>query len=193
MEEARRGGLSDASRVKAPPRGLLIEGSSSSEFVSAVEEPIATDDEIHANGAGEAVSPMPEGKEKRLPESESKGKNLLGPRNETFANSSPRFLGRAARRNQRRDALRKSYRDSGEEGPKTNGDAAVRGAVRAAEKAARKAAKKARREAAKEAATGFDPDARKRKRTVERNKRRNQNRKRWRESGGGGARRGEVA
>ena len=78
MEEARRGSLSDASRVKTPPRGLLVEGSSSSEFVSAVEEPIVTDDEIHADAAGGAVSPTPEGREKRLPKSASKGKNLLG-------------------------------------------------------------------------------------------------------------------
>ena len=78
MEEARRGSLSDASRVKTPPRGLLVEGSSSSEFVSAVEEPIATDDEIHADAAGGAVSPLPVEKEKRLPKSESKGGNALG-------------------------------------------------------------------------------------------------------------------
>ena len=76
MEEARRGSLSDASRVKTPPRGLLVEGSSSSEFVSAVEEPIVTDNEIHADAAGGAVSPMPVEKERRLPKSESKGRNL---------------------------------------------------------------------------------------------------------------------
>jgi hypothetical protein len=71
-EEARKSSLSETSSKKAPPRGL-VEGSSSSEFMSAVEEPTRDNGAFYSGAehqADAATKPKKFRKRKRKPADE---------------------------------------------------------------------------------------------------------------------------